>query len=137
MVALLHKVWIQNSVSMDRLKCPNCISPTCAYLTPIHLMAMSTEYPVLLLVLLAGWAGLKEHRTVFEEKMPTSAIVTKLNALGLLLDYEYAELKGKINCPMTNLKLIDFLLCKDPELVERFKKVLSDIPGYNHLVRLL
>lgn len=88
-------------------------------------------------MLLAGWEGLKKHRTVFEEKMPTPVIISKLNALGLLLEYEYAELKVQMNNPLANQKLIDFLLCKDPELIETFKKVLSDISGYNHLVRLL
>ena len=92
---------------------------------------------MLLLVLLAGWGGLKEHRTVFEEKMPTPAIISKLHAVGLLLEHEYAELKGEMNWPIKNRKLIDFLLCKDPELVKVFKKALSDIPGYNHLVQLL
>ena len=37
----------------------------------------------------------------------------------------------------TNRKLIDFLLKKDDKLAEDFKKELSNIPGYNHLVSLL
>ena len=88
-------------------------------------------------VLLVGWAGLKKHRTEFEKKLPTHMIVSKLHASGLLLDCEYAEIKGKKNNSKTNRKLIDFLLCKDDELVEDFKKELSEIHGYSHLVRLL
>ena len=86
---------------------------------------------------LTGWDGLREHRLVFEEKMPTPEIVSRLHSKKLLLESEYSQVKRKRNSPTANRKLIDFLLCKDDELVQVFKEQLSKIPGYNHLVRLL
>ena len=106
---------------------------TLSYIPCDHVQLIVASAPVLLV----GWAGLKKHRTEFEEKLPTHMIVSKLHAIGLLLECEYAEIKGKKNNPKTNRKLIDFLLCKDDELVEDFKKELSGIHGYRHLVRLL
>lgn len=69
--------------------------------------------------------------------LPTPMIVSKLHANGMLLDYEYAELQSMEDNSRTNRKLIDFLLKKDDKLAEDFKKELSNIPGYNHLVSLL
>lgn len=86
---------------------------------------------------LTGWDGLKEHRIVFEQKLPTPEIVSRLHAKKLLLDCEYSEIKCKRNNPVANRKLIDFLLCKDDDLVKDFKEQLSEIHGYSHLVRLL
>lgn len=84
-----------------------------------------------------GWDGLKKHRTVFEQKLPTPEIVSRLHARNLLLDSEYKQITCKRNSPNMNRKLIDFLLCKDDELVKDFDEELSEIHGYNHLVRLL
>ena len=64
-------------------------------------------------------------------------IVSKLHANGMLLDFEYAELQSTNHNSVTNRKLIDFLLKKDDKVAEDFKKELSNIPGYDHLVSLL
>ena len=77
---------------------------------------------------------LRERRVEWENNLPLSDVITKIQADGYLSRYQYEELNSISNYTERRRKFVNLFLEKDERAVEYLFNLVRGLKGYSHLL---